>query len=319
MNVNQNMHKKGYFLSLFVFISVIFTGCDNTDITPNYIVIKPEDLASPMDMSTFNQEHGTSYTSYQLEAIASQGFKDVWVYANEENLGLWELPCKIPVIGQDSVKIKISPGFRMNGLSNQIPLYLFVLPYSKSFYFSQDNSHGFSSGISFKYSPDVTFPLVESFENSTSFIPRNDGGAPFEIYNDEGENVGLITLKDSVTSFDLVSEAMRLRGYGNQTILQIDYRMDYEKLTDGAQPPEFSVGIRYQNSSGYEEFEPLVNFRYSNSWNTVYVNLTQAISRNASSSTGYLGNVKVSLSGYKTDMHKNINFYFDNIKIVTFE
>ncbi|MEG1556462.1 MAG: hypothetical protein RR356_07040, partial [Bacteroidales bacterium] len=107
---------KQLYKTIFFFLpfSFLMLGCDKTDLTPGFIEISVDDLANVVDVTDFNTVHGTSYDSYELATVAHNFFTNVNVYVDGENLGCWELPCKVPVLGLkgDSAIVQLVPCFR---------------------------------------------------------------------------------------------------------------------------------------------------------------------------------------------------------------
>ena len=301
------MRKNNYFVFILIFLILISNSCNNTDLTPTFLEISEEAMANPVNMTNYNLLHDVSYDSHQLATVASHKFTDVWVYANGEKIGLWEVPCKIPILESDSVQIQIVPGVRMNGMSTTIPAYPFLQPYKETIYMEKGGIYSLDEHpISFKYYNNVKFPLLETFEQSTTFTSSIDDGGEFEISNEDGENVGLITLEDSIYGFEVESPSMTLPGNNNSIFFEMDYKCDQE----------MSVGLIMVNSSGISEHEPLVNIRSTNGeWKKIYINLTQSVSRNAASD-GYVDDAKLVISGSREDDLTSAKFYFDNAKII---
>lgn len=306
-----------FYLFLSVLLLFLGTSCKKTDTTPAFLIFEEDALTDVVDVSDFNATHGTNYDAFQLEAIASHGFPGIWLTTNVNDArGYWGVPCKIPLLNEGLTKVTIEPGFMLNGLSSQIPAYPFTQGYSLDMVLEKENSYTFSKGdIVFKYRNDVEFPLLEPFVQSTSFTSRIDEGASMRI--DEEQYIGYIQLIDSLIKFDIESSSMNLYSGANFTILEIDYKMSYVPLVDDPELPEFSVGIRYTNSSNMDAHHPIVNFRYSPEWKKIYVNLSPVISL-YSGSGNTLNNVRINLGGLKTDDFSEVKFYFDNIKITTF-
>lgn len=299
------MKQKYLFTALFLSVLFLFVSCKDTDLTPSYLIITEESLKNALDMTNFNNIQGTNYDSHQLEAVASHNFKDVWVQINNDPRGVYRLPCKIPILASDSVRVTLAPGIRMNGMASTIPRYPVVTTFDRKVYIEKGSSYNFqSTPIKFRYYTGVHFPLLENFEQSTSFSPRIENeGSNFVIANVDGRTIGEIVLTDS-TKFDILSTAMTLPG-GNNIFLEIDYKCD-----NG-----FSVAAVLKNSSGVTVHEPLVNVRATKEWKKIYINLTQSVNRNLQSS-GYAEEVRVNLSGFKDNDQQEVRFQMDNIKVV---
>ena len=320
------MMRKNTFFYLLVAFSFLFTRCEQTDLTPAFIVIDENALVNCMDVSTFNETHGTVYDQYELEVLKSQRYPALWVSIGngikEDNRGVWELPCKIPVLADGLVTVKFTPAYYKNGLSNILPGYWMVEPLEKTVTLVRGSETCFTKeDLIFSYRKNVFFPLHEAFEQSTTFDRREEKGANIVIHNENGRNVGLIELNSSDTYFDIISYEFPLTYRGeNYTFLELEYKMEYTASGTPSFLPEFGVGIRCTNAYGYSRDLPLVNFRYSKEWRTVYIDLAKIVGEE--SRGGTLSDLKICLTGNiaasDKAIYSNIKFFFDNIKITTY-
>ncbi|MDL2312773.1 hypothetical protein LJC68_07855 [Bacteroidales bacterium OttesenSCG-928-B11] len=300
---------------IFLCIALFLASCDKKDITPSFIEITEAQLADLIDVSNYNQLHETNYDVDELAAIRSSLFRDVWVYVGNDSRGVYKLPCKIPILASDSCTVTIAPAIRLNGLSTVLPAYPYVNNFSKRYFLEKDKNTVIPvDDIVFTYINRVTFAVLETFEAGTIFSRLDaDTGATFQTVELGEEKVGYIALDAENTFFDLVSDGLRLPGYGSSVILEIDYKCD----------ADFAVSLLLNNSSGYQTHDALINVKKTDEWKKVYVNLTQSISRNYVGSDGYATNVKIYLSaGVNYDDNGQAiptNFYMDNIKVLYIE
>jgi hypothetical protein len=180
--------------------------------------------------------------------------------------------------------------------------------------------------ISFKYAPGkLNFPLIESFQQSTSFVRReteSDSAATINIIYDSHKQdyVGLIKLNKDTSFFDIVSKDLTFKAGGGDArimYLQLDYKMDYQ-LEDDAEIdlPVLSIEVRYTNGSNQKCHDPLVLFRYTNEWKSVYINIGSVIGM-AGALDYVIRDFVVNLTGYLPEGCKSVNFFLDNVKIVT--
>lgn len=298
---------------LFLLTIVIFSliSCDDTDLTPAYLEITKEDLQNCVDISTFNDDQDEAYSENELHAIASHNFKDVWVYLNGKNLGLWELPCKIPILPNytDSNYVQLVPGFRMNGISTMIPVYPFLSPFNSTFYMDKEKTYKLSDrNVQFKYAPAVKFPLLETFDQSTEFSSIDDDGVNIEITNENDRTVGLISLTDTLKFFDIKSPKYNLKGSGNFTLWEMDYKCDNDMY----------VELFIHTASGTISPVSLITIKHTNGvWKKIYINLTSTLTQ-YTTSVSIIG-VELVLTGNRLSNNSITNFYFDNIKLITFE
>lgn len=297
-------------LLLFIILTGLFASCHREELKVAYLNFN-ESTTITMDVSTFNQEHGTNYDASELESIASQRFPDLWVYANGNTLGTWEMPCKVPVIFNDSTTFNIFPGVKMNGVSTMRPRYPFVNAYSMTTSFQKGEVLNVEN-ITFKYSPTTHFEFIENFtkDYNSIFHPSKDNGVNFEHIADPEHpinRIGRISLDvDSVNEFEVISNDMT---FGNvlpaDIFLEMDYRCDVESA-------EFTVTMLVDKSTtSVTTSEPLVIANAGQEWKKIYVNLTKSVHRNSTNAINY----RVKLSGGRDDSNP-VHFYFDNIKVI---
>ncbi|HPE40551.1 MAG TPA: hypothetical protein PLI77_05615 [Bacteroidales bacterium] len=303
--------KKGYILFLITILVLISSSCDDTDLTPAYLIITKEDLQNCINTSTFNDDQDEAYGEIDLEAIRSHHFKDVWVYLNGKNLGCWELPCKIPILPNysDSNFVQLVPGIRLNGVSTMIPVYPFLTPFNTTYYMDRENSYQLSDrNVNFKYAPAVKFPLLETFEQSTEFASIDSDGVNIQIVSHDNRTVGQISLQDTVTFFDVKSPKYTLKGSGNFTLWEMDYKCDNDVF----------IELFVHNISGTITPVSLVTIKATNGeWKKIYINLTSTLTQ-FTSSASTIG-VELVMNGNRLGNNAVTNFYFDNIKLITFE
>jgi len=101
-----------YFLFL---LALVFQGCD---------IINPQEkepayLYIPSFTFQANLDQGTS----------SEEITEVWVYANDKSLGVYDLPAKIPILDLGTSNIRIFAGIKNNGISNSRIRYPFYAPF----------------------------------------------------------------------------------------------------------------------------------------------------------------------------------------------
>jgi hypothetical protein len=64
-----------------------------------------------------------------LEGSLTQNISEAWVYVDDEIIGVFEVPFKIPILKEGSVNIKIYPAIKNNGISATKKVYPFLEPY----------------------------------------------------------------------------------------------------------------------------------------------------------------------------------------------
>lgn len=289
----NKVSKYGYFLCLLVGC-LLLGSCDNEEEPiPAYLHIPKANLT-------------TNYTQF---GSADHQITDVWVYANEELLGLYDLPITFPVIAEGPTDFSFEAGILENGFLSVRRKYPF---YS----FAQANT---------TLTPQVVDTLVPQFtyKEEASLIINND----FEIGNDfeikegnaffqaisggetyEGARSGYILLEGVESSF--IAGAIdnfflpQPGNQGNQSYLEINYKNDYTFNI-------FLTGTEVINGSTASFVEFLLTIPPVTDWNKLYVNLTDAVIAHPNAISYNFG-IEATLNS-TTSVG---NFYYDNIKII---
>lgn len=297
-------------LPSILLLSILLAGCHKEELKVAYLNFS-ESTTITMDVSTFNQEHGTNYDASELACIANQKFPDLWVYANGTTLGTWEIPCKVPVIFNDSTNFIIYPGVKLNGVSTMRPRYPFVNAYSMTTSFENGEVRNVEN-ITFKYAPTTHFEFIENFtkDYNSVFHAATNNGVNFEHIADPDEpinRIGRISLDvDTINDFEVISSDMT---FGNvlpaDIFLEMDYRCDVEAA-------EITVTMLVDKSTtSVTTAEPLVIANAGPEWKKIYINLTKSVHRNSLNAINY----RVKISGGREDSNP-VHFYFDNIKVI---
>ena len=322
------MRRKNIYYPFMAFLLCLM-GCDKTDLTPAYIIIDEKALINNMDVLRFNEsaDPQQNYDMNELEALKSQRFPALWVSidnggSKEDIRGVWELPCKIPILASGVITVRFTPAYYKNGMSKILPGYKMVSTLEKTVTVERGGEIRFTKDdLLFTYNPKVFFPLLETFEQSTTFTRREEKiGADITIYNDGGRNVGLIELNKECPNFDIITQNVPLTYRGeNNTLLELEYKMEYS----GTPLPQaleglLGVEILYKDISGQIVLKTLANFHYHKEWTTVYVDLATAVDEG--SYGGTLSDLKIGLAAVMPENagFSSIKFFFDNIKITTY-
>ncbi|MBO4646496.1 MAG: hypothetical protein J5642_08280 [Bacteroidales bacterium] len=290
-------------------LSIFFSSCQKVDLSASYIAL--DSTACVLNVSDYNDVHGTNYDADELACIADQKFPDVWVFANGVNLGTWQLPCKIPVLEKDSVTLQIFPGIKMNGQSSTRPRYPFVEPYSQTVYLETGKVLQLGSNLPIKYYDQTDFEFVETFnaDFNAVFSSSDTNGVNFLHVTDPSNpqnRLGMIPLEGDVLDFEVNSSDMT---FGNVIPEYAFLEMSYYCDNDNAQ---ISVSMLVDKSTtSVTETEPLVVVNAGPQWKKIYVNLTKSILRNQL----YAKRFRVQLSGGRPG-DGPAHYYFDNIKVI---
>jgi len=300
------MQKIYTFLFLF-FISLLLLCCKKPDITPAYLLLTQEDFTNCVDVSNFNKEHEKDYDNAELEAIKHQIFKDVFVSLNGKELGYWSLPCKIPLLPDYAGNniLRIIPCARIPNTSLTTSQYSFLKPVEKDFYFTKEGEHTVSN-LKYEYEKSVSFPKLETFETSTSFVSLDSTLAKIVLSNYGDKKVGKITLEDSLDFFNIATDYFSLLGRGVRQYWEIYYKSENGEMT---------TYLGFKNTLSGVTHQDMIVLPATQGWKKVYIDLTDIVS--LACGMANMVSVRLGIRGLQNDENVSANFYFDYVKVIT--
>lgn len=280
----------------FILFALLFSGCsifDNAAPTPVFIEIPSVSLSTTVDQG--DPQHKIT---------------DVWINANGEELGIYPLPARIPVIidDLDSLKVTVFPGIRNNGSNDRPFLYTLLEPLMYDIPISPGETTVLTP--QFEYSSNAKFDFVESFEGSNIFNFKgatNSSGGCLEVTSEDastGNHSGKITVTKDIPIVEVGTDFIfdGENNIGSDSYLEFDYKGDVS----------FLVGI-YKTDSGIVEPVYNVIVREKDEWNRIYIDFT--LDLNQPTVTDYRAMFLVLLG---EDGPQEATVYLDNIKMVHF-
>lgn len=197
------------------------------------------------------------------QGVNSKNISDVWVEANTDNLGAYELPCNFPVLQENTVRFVLSAGVHQSGQAGVRVIYPM---YSvDTFSISATRAGRYSHTPVFKYKNGVRYTfLPEDFEIGNAFngvTLATDTNVKF------GNRCAVITVSpadSSVTSsqtqkYDWVE--------GNEIWLEVDYKCEVP----------FWVGYFGNYSNGQVARTNILFVNTKPTWNKLYVKLSESV------------------------------------------
>jgi len=246
-------------------------------------------------------------TDYYLQGTASQKITDVWVYVDDEFLGAYELPAKLPVLKSGKHSVKIWPGIKKNGISATRVSYEFYTPIVRDITLRIDTTTSMGV-IKTTYQTTAQFVWKEDFEDvaltldttkgSSAYIQRTPSGSSQTF---EGVHSGLVVL-DSLHDY-----------FECQTHLEynIPYAPVYLEMNFNTSNA-FVVGVfTYGTTVLYQT--PIITLNPTNGqWKKIYIDLTTTLNAYSGMTT-----YRVYLRALKDAGLSHSYILFDNFKVVT--
>lgn len=277
-------------LSLATLLS--FTGCPaDLEVIPAYITIDGFDLQTP--------ELGPS----------TSDISEVWVFAGENNnfIGAFPLPARIPITRTGSTAIRLEPGVKQNGVSVTPEIYEFYTPVLRTLELVPGETVDVGTPV-IGYRPEAKLAIFETFEPgfTRSFSERVRGDTSIVVTQEvirTGEFSGKIYLSDDdplveVASTESFSGLTDVRNY---VWLEMDFRSDANGQWGATGANGIDI-IRFFDAG----------FRPQAEWTKIYFNLTETIIEST------LDEYRINLTTLLPPELSEGAVYLDNIKLIHF-
>lgn len=243
-----------------------------------------------------------------VEGSGSHRITDLWVFADDEALGVWASGSRLPVLREGDVTIKLIAGIPRNGMRDDRIQYPFYATWSGSV----DLQKGSTVRIDpeFAYFPntiywiegfeDPGFKFTRSTESDTTMVLVSDPGLVLT-----GNGAGLIHVDQARPFVRMVSsDAFTPNG---AVFLEIDRKSDHRFLIGGLMDP---TGGGSPIDIPYLYVAPTLRDDGGMPWSKIYVDLSGLF--NAPGLTNKRFYIEVQL----VDGASSGSIYLDDIKLV---
>jgi len=237
----------------------------------------------------------TSVSANEItQGSSSSKIDEIWVEMGSQNLGVYELPARIPVLAEPGdYTVFITAGIKNKGISGQRSKYPFYA--SESFDISLGNTQEVKLSPIFKYFDITQFIIKENFETSNNF------GSNMTVVNDanvfEGTNSGIMNVPplnvvESKTNTVIIPR-------GSVAYIEFNYKSNIP----------FRVGYEYFESGAMAR-NTLVTVNGKETWSKMYIELTADISQTQSDVFSFFINTN------NADSTTTAQIYIDNFKVL---
>lgn len=288
MKLNYN---QGVFILLICIVS-IFTSCHKDSAIPVYLEINPFTIT----------------TDKTTEGASSSKITDVWVYVNQQPLGAYSLPCKIPVIAEGKIQVLLAPGIMKDASLIKRLSYPFYQSYIDTIDFVKGKTYVFNPTT--KYTEGAKFRYKENFELGTSLVKRygdttliknNNPSIVTESYLDN--YVGQITLDATHDTMQSISTWKdTIPASANTVYIELDYKCDFP----------FTVGLQVTTASGVYEYWH-ATLKPKSVWSKAYFDVSKEVNQMETGKYQFM----ISAGSTKGDITSTQNIYIDNVKIIS--
>ena len=280
---------------LYLVLVGVLSACIKNNPDPSWIEVNPFVLVSNPSLSG-------------SEGQLTKDFRDVWLYIDDQMIGCFQTPFKIPILKEGNVNIKIYPAVRNNGIATDKKIYPFMNVYEINSKLVKNQT--------------LTVNPVTSYVNNSNFWIEDFEDASIKIQDDPNTSLAsLFISSDNLTPFNGFN-------YGKVVLTELDsiwVANTTEQLPIAKNKPCFmevdyyntnsfvqgflalnTNGSIYQDNAGFNE-QPVSTVK----WKKMYIELTELIG-NSTNGSNFIQTFKAKLDSLQTETFICI----DNIKIV---
>lgn len=288
------------FLAVLCALSILAIGCRNKGLEgfsdkPSYLSIK--------DIEVTSQE--------EKFGEGTDAITDAWVFVDDQQIGVFELPCDVPVLLTGSRNIKIFGGIKQGGINSQRERYEFYEAYEIDTNLTAEKTISLTPQLN--YIESTIVPWKEDFEDIASVVDSTIGSKAAVRRTSDPKKVrtglfsGEVLLTETanevvIHSVDRIAIPKNVPSY-----LELDYKSNVSMklsmnlyLRTGTIIPTDILTIRASDRSDTEE-----------GWKKMYVYLSPGI---AASPDAF--EYRFYFSAQLPDGASSGYIYLDNLKIV---
>ncbi|MEM9928681.1 MAG: hypothetical protein AAF840_02575 [Bacteroidota bacterium] len=275
---------------LLLFVLLGLTGCPpDTEFPPTFITITDFQLQT------------------NVEVAPTTNITEVWAFANEEFIGAFPLPARIPVLRTGDVTLRFEAGVKQNGISTTPEIYEFYTPVERNINLTPGETIDLGTLI-INYRPNVRFAIFETFEEGfTRAFTEQVAGEARLLSSQESVRTGSFSGRLQLTEDDPLVEIATTEIFSGLTDerpyvwLELDFRsaVDVQWGVTGVQ------GIDV-----IRRFDP--SFRPRDEWTKIYFNMSETVV------LSMLNNYKFNFTALLPAGLTEGDLYLDNIKLLYF-
>lgn len=280
----------------FIMLSLILIGCQD-DIEPSWLEINEVELT----------------TNEAIEGVNTENISDAWVYLNSKDMGVWEIPFKMPILEEGNNSLLIIPGIKIAGVSERRTTYSFYTPYETEINLTKGEV--IEVKPSFSYKSFINIVAKEDFEDTGTILnPKTDADSSrikiiSKVDNPDivkyGNGCGKIVLTQDDSLTKVITE-INLPIVRDETYIELDY------LSTNS----FTIGIISENVGGFQtDLGPYAGGKKTDPDNFEWKKLYFPIAQQTNTITSNVTFEFYILSVLDPDTKEGV-VYIDNIKVV---
>jgi len=254
--------------------------------------------------------------AFEMDVLPGQGtssekITEVWVYAEEQIIGVYDLPADVPVIANGPTDIQFFAGIKNNGISSTRIRYPFYKPFTTSVNVSPISRDTIVPV--FSYFEDVII-TEKDFENGNFLVPAGSTQGLFNVTDDpelvfEGSRSGIGTLEAGEVLLYFKDDDNLQLNAGLPIFLEMNYSCNNS----------FAVGMLAVNGSTVNKnmaviINPTTSVPGTPRWNKIYIDFGLVPLQNLNADY-----FELYFEVVPDDPDENVTFYLDNLKLVQWQ
>jgi hypothetical protein len=284
-------------LGILFLIPLLFSSCIKNNPDPIWLYI---DAWTLEDNTTIE------------EGALSQQFTDAWVYVDNDLMGVFELPVKIPILKTGTMEVKVFPTIHNNGISATKKIYPFVDLYRETIAFKQNQVDTikpvtrYKEGLNFWIEDfEEAGPQIENDPNSQTVIAQGTDAAILGPNN--GNYYGYVKLNKIDSTWIANTNGQLLLPRGQEIYLEIDFRSTNSIVTGLIELSSTTVKNHINIQLNPQEVG-------QEKWKKIYIDLKELVS-NLQSAEYF----EISFVSFLDQDQTTTDVVIDNIKLVHFK
>lgn len=258
----------------------------------------------PADAAFFIRASDVSVTTNKpTQGSGSHKITDLFLYVDGKFQGAYPVGNLMPIVTKNnSVRISVFAGIKNNGISKTRVSWNFYD------YLQLDtlveSGKSIDKPFRFAYNSNTKFEWIEDFDSGAgvSILNSSTSSASYSIASNENSFEGK-SLELSLTQANTIAQVESSISYSlpvgsSNVYLELNYKCNQS----------FEVGL-----FGGPELKPALNVSAQDSWNKIYIQLSNAVSNSPVYNT-----YKVYFKMVKTTDNPNPKLFLDNIKLIRF-
>jgi len=288
-------------ISLFTLLGILFYSCQKLD--------KEEPIPAYLSIPAIK----FSVNSDGSQGSANSKITDAWVYIDDQLQGVYELPCKFPVLNTGSRKVTVRAGILQNGIKATRTWYPFFNFYDTTFSLEPEKIHILSPRVS--YRSNTVFHLIEDFDGIGLDLEKSNASDNELLIESspslvcEGANSGKTTILPGTLITEIATAKEYVLPRQDQPVyLELNYRIT----------APYNIGVYALSPTSVQQqrtiiLNPSIDENGNYFWNKIYIDLTSTLAPfiDAQSYKIYLGAIADTSASQPL-------FLFDNLKLISF-